>query len=153
MVATVLPEDAEDKTVTFSTADKAIATVDTSGKVVGVKAGTVKITATTSNGLKDECTVTVTNPVVKVTGVTIAPKTASVEVGSTTSLTATVAPTNATDKTVTFSSSDDELATVDTGGVVTGVKATEPDTPVIITVTTKDGSKTDTCEVTVTSAV
>lgn len=153
MVATVLPENAEDKTVTFSTADKAIATVDTSGKVVGVKAGTVKITVSTSNGLKDECTVTVTNPVIKVTGVTIAPKTVSVEVGSTTSLTATVAPTNATDKTVTFSSSSDELATVDTNGVVTGVKATEPDTPVIITVTTKDGSKTDTCEVTVTAAV
>lgn len=152
MVATVLPENAEDKTVTFSTADKEIATVDASGKVVGVKAGTVKITATTSNGLKDECTVTVTNPVVKVTGVTIAPKTASVEVGSTTPLTATVAPTNATDKTVTFSSSDDELATVDTSGVVTGVKATEPDTPVIITVTTNDGNQTDTCAVTVTTS-
>ena len=61
----MLPENADDKTVTFSTANKAVATVDASGKVTGVKAGTVKITATTSNGLKDECTVTVTNPVVK----------------------------------------------------------------------------------------
>ena len=148
----MLPEDAEDKTVTFSTADKAIATVDTSGKVVGVKAGTVKITATTSNGLKDECTVTVTNPVVKVTGVSIAPKTASVAVGSTTSLTATITPENATDKTVTFSSANDALATVNTNGVVTGVKVTEPDTPVIITVTTNDGNQTDTCAVTVTSS-
>lgn len=149
----MLPENADDKTVTFSTANKAIATVDASGKVIGVKAGTVKITATTSNGLKAECTVTVTNPVVKVTGVEITPKTASVAVGSTTSLTATISPENATDKTVTFSSTNDALATVDTSGVVTGVKATEPDTPVIITVTTKDGSKIDTCEVTVTAAV
>lgn len=152
MVATVLPENADDKTVTFSTANKAIATVDASGKVTGVKAGTVKITATTSNGLKDECTVTVTNPVVKVTGVSIAPKTASVAVGSTTSLTATITPENATDKTVTFSSANDALATVNTNGVVTGVKATEPDTPVIITVTTNDGNKTDTCAVTVTAS-
>lgn len=61
MVATVLPENAEDKTVTFSTSNKATATVNTSGRVTGVKAGTVKITATTINGLKDECTVTVTD--------------------------------------------------------------------------------------------
>lgn len=148
----MLPENTADKTVTFSTENKAIATVDTSGKVVGVKAGTVKITAVTSNGLKDECTVTVTNPVVKVTGVTISPKTASVVVGSTTPLTATISPENATNKTVTFSSGNDELATVDTNGVVTGVKATEPDTPVIITVTTNDGNQTDTCAVTVTEA-
>lgn len=148
----MLPENADDKTVTFSTANKAIATVDASGKVTGVKAGTVKITATTSNGLKDECTVTVTNPVVKVTGVSIAPKTVSVAVGSTTSLTAAIAPENATDKTVTFSSANNALATVNASGVVTGVKATEPDTPVIITVTTNDGNKTDTCAVTVTSS-
>lgn len=148
----MLPENTADKTVTFSTENKAIATVDTSGKVVGVKAGTVKITAVTSNGLKDECTVTVTNPVVKVTGVTISPKTASVVVGSTTPLTAAISPENATNKTVTFSSGNDELATVDTNGVVTGVKATEPDTPVIITVTTNDGNQTDTCAVTVTEA-
>lgn len=73
------------------------------------------------------------------------------EVGNTVALTATVAPSNATDKTVTFKSADDTLATVDNKGVVTGVKATEPDTPVVITVTTNDGNKTDTCAVTVTN--
>lgn len=71
--------------------------------------------------------------------------------GKTVSLTATVAPSNATDKTVTFKSADDTLATVDNQGVVTGVKATEPDTPVVITVTTNDGNQTDTCAVTVTN--
>lgn len=71
--------------------------------------------------------------------------------GNTVALTATVAPSNATDKTVTFKSADDTLATVDNKGVVTGVKATEPDTPVVITVTTNDGNKTDTCAVTVTN--
>lgn len=71
--------------------------------------------------------------------------------GNTVALTVTVAPSNATDKTVTFKSADDTLATVDNKGVVTGVKATEPDTPVVITVTTNDGNKTDTCAVTVTN--
>ena len=69
----------------------------------------------------------------------------------TVALTATVAPSNATNKTVTFKSADETLATVDGDGVVTGVKATEPDTPVIITVTTNDGNQIDTCAVTVTA--
>ena len=69
----------------------------------------------------------------------------------TVALTATVAPSNATNKTVTFKSANETLATVDGDGVVTGVKATEPDTPVIITVTTNDGNQIDTCAVTVTA--
>ena len=71
--------------------------------------------------------------------------------GKTVALTATVSPSNATDKTVTFKSADETLATVDNNGVVTGVKATEPGIPVVITVTTNDGNKTDTCLVTVTA--
>lgn len=72
--------------------------------------------------------------------------------GNTVALTATVAPSNATDKTVTFKSADETRVKVDAKGVVTGVKATEPDTPVVITVTTNDGNQTDTCAVTVTAA-
>lgn len=53
---------------------------------------------------------------------------------------------------MTFKSADETLATVDNKGVVTGVKATEPDTPVVITVTTNDGNQTATCAVTVTAA-
>ena len=52
---------------------------------------------------------------------------------------------------MTFKSADKTLATVDNKGVVTGVKATEPGTPVIITVTTNNGNQTDTCAVTVTN--
>lgn len=54
---------------------------------------------------------------------------------------------------MTFQSADETLATVDNKGVVTGIKATEPGTPVVITVTTNDGNQTATCAVTVTSAV
>ena len=71
--------------------------------------------------------------------------------GKTVALTATVTPSNATDKTVTFKSADETLATVNNEGVVTGVKATEPDTPVGIVVTTNDGKQTDTAMVTVTA--
>lgn len=69
-------------------------------------------------------------------------------VGANETLTATVAPTNATDKTVTYKSSDTSVATVDSTGKVSGVKAGTAD----ITVTTKDGSKTAKCTVTVKAA-
>lgn len=76
------------------------------------------------------------------------PTTATVEVGKTTTLTATVAPADATNKTVTYVSSDDAIAKVDAGGVVTGVTAGTAD----ITVTTADGGKTAKSTVTVTAA-
>lgn len=85
---------------------------------------------------------------VAVTGVTMTPKTAEVVVGATTSLTANVAPANATNKKVTFSSSDDEVATVDTDGTVSGIAAGES----TITVTTEDGAKTDTAVITIAEA-
>lgn len=84
---------------------------------------------------------------VPVIGVTLDKTTATIKVGGTVTLTATITPANATNKDVTWSSSDPAIATVDGNGVVKGVatgKAT-------ITVTTEDGSKTATCEVTVTS--
>ncbi len=82
-------------------------------------------------------------PVV-VTGVSV-DETASVTVGKTVQLTATITPANALDKAVTWSSSDTNVATVDETGLVTGVLSGT----VTITVTTHDGSYTDTCEVTV----
>ncbi|MFP7372326.1 Ig-like domain-containing protein [Lactococcus lactis] len=61
LIATVLPEDAEDKTVTFTSSDPTIATVTPKqGNVVGKAAGTTKITGTTANGLTVTCDVTVT---------------------------------------------------------------------------------------------
>mgnify|MGYP002510661414 CR=1 FL=1 len=83
---------------------------------------------------------------VPVTGVTLDKTTLSLEAGEEETLTATVEPTNATNKTVAWSSSDDTVATVDTNGKVTAVKAGTA----TITVTTADGNKTATCAVTVT---
>ena len=83
---------------------------------------------------------------VAVTGVSVSPTTDSVSVNGSTTLTATVAPSNATNKNVTWSSSNTAIATVSPTGVVTGVAAGSA----TITVTTVDGSKTATSAITVT---
>lgn len=85
---------------------------------------------------------------VAVTGVTVSPQTSSVAVGATRQINATVAPTNATNKSVTYSSSDTSVATVNASGLVTGVKAGTA----VITATTADGGKTATTNLTVTAA-
>lgn len=136
------------KAVNWTSSDSNIATVDNSGKVTGVAAGTATITAisTTDNSITASCTVTV--EAIPVTGVTMNPTTANVQVNGTTTLTANVQPTNATNKTVNWSTSDANIATVNNNGVVTGVSAGTA----TITVTTVDGGKTATCAVTVTDA-
>lgn len=84
---------------------------------------------------------------IPVTGVTVAPTTDSIQVGEDLTLTATVAPEDATDKSVTWSSSDDTIAMVSDEGVVTGVAAGNA----TITVTTTDGGFTATCDLVVTA--
>lgn len=144
LTATVTPDNATDKTVTWTTSDANIATVDENGNVTAVGAGTATITATTVNGLTAECTVTVKNPIIDVDGITLDRDTAEVTVGESFTLTATVTPDNATDKTVTWTTSNPNVATVDKNGNVTAVGAGTA----VITVTTKNGL-TATCTVTV----
>jgi len=85
---------------------------------------------------------------VLVTDVTVSPTSASLIVGETASLTATVSPADATDKTVTWSSGNESVATVNTSGVVTAVS----EGSATITVTTNDSNKTAVCSVTVSPA-
>lgn len=87
-------------------------------------------------------------PSVAVTGITLDKTQASINVGETVTLAATVTPDNATNKTVTWTSSDSTVATVDANGVVTGVKAQDA----AVTITAKAGDKTATCTVTVSAA-
>jgi Bacterial surface proteins containing Ig-like domains len=147
IAATVSPSDATTQTVTWASSDKAIATVDTTGLVAGVAAGSATITVTTDDGgFTATCAVTVSKAVVSVTGVSLNQSSLSIAVSATYQLTATVSPSDATTKTVTWSSSDKAIATVDATGLVTGVAAGSA----TITVTTTDGVKTATCAVTVT---
>jgi len=138
LTATVGPADATDKTVTWSSSNPAAATVDANGKVTAVGGGTATITA--KAGAKTAtCEVTVN---VSVTGITLNKSTLKLDEGQTFTLVATVLPSDATDKTVTWTSSDPAVATVE-GGVVKAIKVGTA------TITAKAGDKTATCEVTV----
>lgn len=113
LTATVKPDDATDKNVTWTSSDESVAKVD-NGKVTAIKSGKATITAKCC-GKTVECAVTVTVP----TGAVTLDKTSlSLAVGETAQLTATVKPDNATDKNVTWTSSDESVAKVDNGYVV-----------------------------------
>jgi len=87
-------------------------------------------------------------PVVNVTGVTVSPTSASIKAGLTQQLSAVIAPSNATDQSVTWTSSNTAIALVNSTGLVTGVAAGSA----TITVKTTNGAKTATCAITVTAA-
>jgi len=146
LVATVKPDDATDKTVTWSTSDASIATVDESGKVTAVKEGSATITAKAGDK-SATCKVTVSKNVIAVTEITLNKTTLSLKEGDSETLVATVKPDDATDKTVTWSTSDASIATVDSNGKVTAVKEGTA------TITAKAGDKSATCSVTVNSRV
>jgi uncharacterized protein YjdB len=142
LTATVAPTDATDKSVSWSSSNTSVATV-TNGVVHAVGAGTATITVTTTDGSKTAtCTVTVTQPV---SGVSVSPTSATLNVGGTQQLTATVSPSTASNQNVTWSSSNTSVATVSNTGLVTAVAAGSA----TITVRTSDGGYTATCSVTV----
>jgi uncharacterized protein YjdB len=146
LTATVEPANATNKGVTWSSDHEAIATVDQNGAVTARRGGQATITVTTADGSKTAtCTVRVKIQIGEpVQSVGLNKTELALEVGKTGTLEAKVEPSDATNKNVTWSSSNSEVATVD-NGVVTAVSAGTA----IITVTTEDGAKTATCKVTV----
>lgn len=142
--ATVAPADASNKKVNWTSSDATIATV-ADGVVTGVKVGTATITATTEDGsFTATCAVTVEN--IAVTAITLTD--ATVSIGGKKTLVPTFTPTDATIKTVTWTSSDAAIATVSATGEVEGKAAGE----VTITATsTSNTTVTGTCKVTVTA--
>ena len=146
LTATVLPENATDKTVTWSCDNTAVATV-ADGVVTAVAEGTAKVTAHAGDA-SAVCTVTVKADVVKVTEITISEADFSLAVGETKTLTATVKPENASDKTVTWTSDQPGIASVNSNGVVTAVAAGNAK----ITVKANGGDVSDFVNVTVTAA-
>ena len=132
--ATVLPADAKDKTVTWTSSSQSVATVSPSGEVKAVAVGSASITAS-AGGKSASCSVKVSESTVSVTSVTLDKDRLDLTVGGTAKLTATVSPADASDKTVTWESSDTSVATVDNDG---NVKALKGGTS---TVTAKAGGK------------
>lgn len=120
LTAYVSPVTIADRSVTWESKDTAIATVDAStGVVTGLKTGVVEISAKDAAGASAECTVTVGVPS---TSISISKSYVEIEKGKTETLEAVVKPTDSTDKSVTWSSLNKDVATVDENGVVTAVK-------------------------------
>ncbi|MDR1156188.1 MAG: SUMF1/EgtB/PvdO family nonheme iron enzyme [Bacteroidales bacterium] len=141
--ATVTPDNAADKTLTWTSSAPAIATVE-DGLVRAVAKGAATITAVTANGKTAICAVTVDESApVQATDVTLDKSTLTLAVGATETLKATVTPDNAADKTLTWTSSAPAIATVEDGLVRAVAKGVAT-----ITAATANG-KTETCAVTV----
>lgn len=143
----LLPARATNKDVSWSSSDTSVATVDKDGKVLFKKNGTVTITITASDGKKDQVTIQLSAIRVPVTGVRISETAVVIKEEGSKQLTATVYPEDATDKTVTWSSSNPAAATVADDGTVTGVATGT--TTITATTNEKDGKKTASCTVTV----
>ncbi len=144
LVATVSPSDATDKTVQWSSSEVSVATVN-NGVVTAVKVGTAAITALAS-GKVATCVITITQKVIQVTSVTLSKSSLELKKGQSETLVATVKPDDATDKTVSWSSSNSSIVSVE-NGKVTAVKSG------MATITAKSGEQSATCEVTVTNPV
>ena len=144
--ATISPADATNQNVKWESSDSSVADVDQSGLVGALKEGTATITVTTEDGNKTAiCTVTVKSGEISVTSVKLNKNTLSLVVSKNETLIATITPANATNKAVVWSSSDPSVAEVYSSGLVIACS----EGTAIITVTTVDGNKKDSCKVTV----
>lgn len=148
----VLPDNATDKSVTWSTSNPDIVTVDRYGNITGVREGTATVRVTTNDGQKtDSCPVQViaADEWKRVTGVDLNLVNVTIPVGFKDQLRYRVEPADASDQEVTWRSSNTNVALVDPYGTIEAKRVGTA----IITVTTLDRSKTDTCIVTVVPAV
>jgi len=146
LTATISPENATNQAITWTSSNTTVATV-LNGVITAVAEGTATITVTTQDGNRTATTaVTVTTAIIPVASVSLNETTATLEIGETLTLTATVLPENATNQNITWTSSDNAIATVE-NGVVTAIS----DGTATITVTTTDGDFTATSEIEVTS--
>ena len=148
LVAVVVPEGAINKAVTWSSADESIATVDADGFVTGVAVGATTVTVTTvDGGFTATCAVTVLQGTKAVESVSLNTGTLKLVVGFTYTLVPTVLPADASDKSVTWTSSNSSVASVDASGRVTALTYGTT----TVTATTVDGGFTASCVVTVVS--
>lgn len=148
LMATISPSNAENQKVLWSSSNSSVASVN-EGLVSAHKAGKAIITAKSDDGGKTAtCEVTVTAMTCSVTGVSLDRTSYEMTEGDELTLTATINPSNAANKTVSWKSSNTSVATV-SDGKVTAIKAGLT----TITVTTEDGNKTAACEVTVTKKI
>ena len=141
--ATALPENAMNKEITWASNDTHIATVDKNGKVTALEAGTCVITATSQDsGITARCTLTVLQPI---TGIYLNTNSQTIMKDEKFILIPTITPEDADNKNVTYTSSDSSVASVDSTGIVTGMKGGQA----IIVVKTEERGLIASCQVTV----
>ena len=146
--AYVKPDNATNKNVTWKVqrGGTGIISVSETGLVTGKAVGTAKVVVTTEeNGFTATCSVTVVQQIIHVTNVALSKSSVSIKQGKSSTLTATISPSNASNKSVTWTSSNPNVAIV-TNGTITGVSQGTS----TITVKTADGNLTASCEVTIT---
>lgn len=144
--ASITPENASNKNLIWTSSDTKIAKVSDNGLVIGLAEGKCNITVKSEDENKtDICEVTVLKPVIPVESISIDFKELELFPGNSFKITATIYPENATNRNISWSSSDESIVTVDKDGYVTGVSEGEA----TITVTTEDGGKTAKCHISV----
>lgn len=141
--ATVSPSDATVKTVTWTSSNPSVASVTENGSVLALSEGSATINAS-ADGKTGFCQVTVSKPFIAVQSVALKPQILSLVEGESAMLVATITPDNATDQTVSWSSSYPNVASIDQNGNVKANKAGKT------TITASVGGESATCEVTVT---
>ena len=145
LTATVYPSNAANKAVKWISSAPDVASVDQTGKITGLKPGITTITVETEDGgYTATCNVTVIDSsIVSVTGVKLSATVAELTIGNSKQLTAAISPTNATNKGVTWSSSNTNVASVSSSGVVVA----KGEGTATITVKTDDGGYTAACTI------
>ncbi|MDD4778776.1 MAG: Ig-like domain-containing protein [Fermentimonas sp.] len=148
LIASINPANATNKALSWSSSNPSVATVNNSGVVSAVSTGSATITVTTTDGGKTaNCYVTVTEPVTAVTSVSLNKNNTTIVKGNNETLIATIYPANATNRTISWISSNPSVATVNANGIVSAVSTGMA----TITAISADGGKVATCKVSVTS--
>ena len=151
LVATVMPENATDKSVVWESGNESVATVSQEGLVTAVGEGKATITVKTNDGgFSASCEVTVKKKVIAVTGVKLSAASMTLREGDKGTLTATVEPANATNKNVEWWTSDlDVVSVTSTSGGSNGYVEARGAGKATVTVKTEDGEFSASCEITV----
>ncbi|MBR4455127.1 MAG: Ig domain-containing protein [Solobacterium sp.] len=148
LAAIISPGNASNKNVTWSSNKPSVVTVDGNGTLRAVANGSAKVTVKTDDGGKTAvCTVRVGDGGIALEDIDVDPYNATIKVGQTLQLKVIYKPSDASDKKVTWDTSDPRIATVDQNGLVVGVSKGTAE----ITVKSHDGGYTDKCKVTVQS--
>ena len=139
----IIPEEATNKNIEWISSNNTILSVDNNGKVAALNCGEASITAVSKDsGVTATCDITV---IYKVSDISLSRNEIEIEAGKTYSLKAEISPQQASNKSVVWKSSDDNIASVNENGVVTGVSSGET----YVTVTSEDGGKYASCKVVV----